>query len=160
VVPNQGPEQSPIGSFHQSPFTVQLDTLFEAKPIQHQQTIASHPDSGLSEDDLTMESHEDFREEDSHSIQQLEYPEMVEFTDGFSESIQFGEHDSESEEPPPPSPVQTPPQTPVAPHEEVQDIVSAGFKQLIRYIQRDPFTATIVGLVGLIVFLGLIILVL
>lgn len=161
VVPNQGPAHSPIGSFHQSPFTVQLDTLFEARPIPYHKTIASDLDIGLSEDDLTMESYEDFREEDSHSIQQAEYSEAPELTDGFSQSIELADYESESEEKPSSNPVQTQlPQSKEQPHEEVQDIVSAGFKQLIRYIQRDPFTATIVGLVGLIVFLGLVILVL
>ncbi len=160
VLPDPEPQKIAVGSFHQSPFTVQLDTLFEAKPVQRQESHSQQFDGGLSEDDLTMESHEEFQEEDSHSIQRVEYTEVSEYTDGFSEGIQFGEPESESEEPLSLNPPPSQPSVHKLEPEEVQDIVSAGFKQLVGYIQRDPFTATIVGLVGLILFLGLIILVL
>ena len=154
VIAGHEPKEIATGALHNSPFTIQLESLIELSREE------------LSEIEASEEYHkpEDFSHDYSQEFP--EYADPTDFTDGFSESIGMAVNISEdhvedhSEEVSADNrsaePISSAPKKPKlqTQQEDVQDIVRETVNWITSFVQNDPFASTIIGLVVLILLLG------
>lgn len=150
VVTGQEGHELNTGPLHNSPFTIQLESLIEISTNES------------SEIEVSEDYHkiEEFSQDYSQDLS--EYPDHTDFTDGFSESIGTAvnvseEHSSDSQHDVSPAANASSPQIEPKRHqsqEDVQDVVRETANWVTNFVKNDPFASTIIGLVVLIVLLG------